>query len=257
MNIRFDLSHCTLTTEQQAVVEAINKFLAWLPDNDDATVALRLAMEILEAADVAPQQVLAEAAGLAQDRSVRIYRERLQEQGLAGLFDRPISGRPAITTQTSVEKALIQVVLAAVIEEHALPDDVVLAERVNQALRESQAPEAGQVTDSQVETLRLRWEIQRVPLQAALDTASTPTPEPVQLGRTQVGGAFILAILLVETARLSSRRRRLAQTGPGVAHRCRLCGDGDPMVAHGHFLRHPFGFAQGMQSSTNAAPRAK
>jgi len=156
-------------------------------------------MELLEAADVAPQRVLAEVAGLAQDRSVRLYKERLQEQGLAGLFDRPISGRPAITTQTSVEKALIQVVLAAVIEEHALPDDVVLAERVNQALRESQAPEAGQVTDSQVETLRLRWEIQRVPLQAALDTASTPTPEAVQLGRTQVGGAFILAILLVET----------------------------------------------------------
>jgi len=211
VNIRFDLSHCTLTTEQQAVVEAINKFLAWLPDHDDATVALRLAMEILEAADVAPQRVLAEAAGLAQDRSVRIYKERLQEQGLAGLFDRPISGRPAVTTQTSVEKALIQVILAAVIEEHALPDDAVLAERVNQALRESQAPEAGQVTDSQVETLRLRWEIQRVPLQAALDTASTPTPEPepVQLGRTQVGGAFILAILLVETGWL-----KLAQALP-------------------------------------------
>jgi hypothetical protein len=105
-------------------------------------------MEILEAADVAPQRVLAEAAGLAQDRSVRVYKERLQEQGLAGLFDRPISGRPAVTTQTSVEKALIQVVLAAVIEEHALPDDAVLAERVNQALSESQAPETGQVTAS-------------------------------------------------------------------------------------------------------------
>jgi hypothetical protein len=159
MNVRFDLSHCTLTTEQQAVVEA----------------------------------------GLAQDRSVRVYKERLQEQGLAGLFDRPISGRPAVTTQASVERALVQVILAAVIEEHTLPEDAVLAERVNQALRESQAPEAGQVTASQVETLRLRWEIQRVPLQEALDTASPPTPEPVQLGRTQVGGAFILAILLVET----------------------------------------------------------
>jgi hypothetical protein len=156
-------------------------------------------MEILEAAEVAPQRVLAEAAGLAQDRSVRVYKERLQEQGLAGLFDRPISGRPAVTTQASVERALVQVILAAVIEEHTLPEDAVLAERVNQALRESQAPEAGQVTASQVETLRLRWEIQRVPLQAALDTASPPTPEPVQLGRTQVGGAFILAILLVET----------------------------------------------------------
>jgi len=205
VNNRFDLSHCTLTTEQQAVVEAINKFLAWLPDHGDSTVALRLAMELLEAADVAPQRVLAEAAGLAQDRSVRIYKERLQEQGLAGLFDRPISGRPAITTQTSVEKALIQVVLAAVIEEHALPDDTVLAERVNQALRESQAPEAGQVTASQVETLRLRWDIRRLSLQQSFEPASTPVvePAPVQLGRTQVGGAFILAILLVETGWLT------------------------------------------------------
>jgi hypothetical protein len=201
VNIRFELSHCTLTTEHQAIVEAINKFLAWLPDNDDATVALRLAMEILEAAEVAPQRVLAEAAGLAQDRSVRVYKERLKEQGLAGLFDRPVSGRPAVTTQTPVEKAFIQVVLVAVIEEHALPDDGVLAERVNQVLRESHAPEAGRVTDSIVETLRRRWSIQRVPLQKALDTASTPAaePSPVQLGRTQVGGAFILAILLVET----------------------------------------------------------
>ena len=199
MNIRFDLSHCTLTTEQQAVVEAINKFLAWLPDHDDSTVALRLAMEILEAADVAPQRVLAEAAGLAQDRSVRIYKERLQEQGLAGLFDRPISGRPAVATQTPVEQAFIQVVLAAVIGEHALPEDAVLAERVNQALSESQASEAGRVTASIIETLRLRWSIQRLPLQQALDAAATPKSESVQLGRTQVGGAFVLAILLVET----------------------------------------------------------
>ena len=208
MNIRFDLSNCTLTTEQQAVVDGLNKFLAWLPDNDDSTVASRLAMEILEAADVAPQRELAEAVGLAQDRSVRVYKERLKEQGLAGLFDRPISGRPAVTTQTSVEKALLQVVWAAVIEEHALSDDGVLAERVNQALHAGQAPEAGQVTASQVETLRLRWGIQRVPLQEALDTASTPAtePAPVQLGRTQVGGAFILAILLVETGWLKLAR---------------------------------------------------
>jgi hypothetical protein len=190
-----------LTTEQRAVVEAINKFLAWLPDHDDSTVVLRLAMEILEAADVAPQRVLAEAAGLAHDRSVRIYKERLQAQGLAGLFDRPISGRPAVTTQTPVEQAFIQVVLAAVIEEHALPEDAVLAERVNQALSESQASEAGRVTASIIETLRLRWSIQRLPLQQALDAASTPTTksESVQVGRTQVGGAFTLAILLVET----------------------------------------------------------
>lgn len=211
MNARFDLSNSTLTTEQQAVVDGINKFLVWLPDNEDSTVALRLAMEILEAADVAPQRVLAEAAGLTQDRSVRVYKDRLQAEGLAGLFDRPIPGRPAITTQTPVEKAFIQAVLAAVIEEHAVPADDALAERVNQVLREGQASEAGGVTASMIETLRLRWGIRRLPLQQALDAASTQTaePGPVQLGRTQVGGAFALAILLVETGWL-----KLAQTLP-------------------------------------------
>lgn len=200
MNVHFDLSHCTLTTEQQAVVEGLNQFLAWLPDNDDSIVAQRLAMEILEAADVAPQRVLAEAAGLAQDRSVRVYKERLKAQGLAGLFDRPISGRPAVTTQPVVEQAFIQVLLAAVIEEHALPEDTAWAERMNQVLRARQAAEAGGVTPSMVETLRLRWGIQRLPLQ---QTLATPPPaeasSAVRLGRTQVGGAFILAILLVET----------------------------------------------------------
>lgn len=59
-------------------------------------------------------------------------------------------------------------VWAAVIEEHALPEDVVLAGRVSQALRESQASEADQATASIVETLRLRWGIQRLPFQQAL-----------------------------------------------------------------------------------------
>ena len=63
MNVHLDLSGCTLSTEQQAVVDALNEFLASLPDDDDSDVALRLAMDILEAADVAPQTVLAEAAG--------------------------------------------------------------------------------------------------------------------------------------------------------------------------------------------------
>jgi len=199
------------------MVDGINKFLAWLPDHKDSTVARRLAMGLLESADVAPQRELAEAAGFSQDRSVRVYQERLKEQGLAGLFNRPISGRPAITTQAPVEKAFIQVILAAVIEEHAVPADDALAERVNQVLRESQALEAGGVTASMVETLRLRWGIRRVPLQQALDAASTPTAElgSVRLGRTQVGGAFVLAILLVETGWL-----KLAQwlpMAPGYA----------------------------------------
>lgn len=199
------------------MVDGINKFLVCLPDNADATAARRLALVILEVAEVAPQRELAEAAGFSQDRSVRVYKERLKAQGLAGLFDRPISGRPAITTQTPVEKAFIQVVLAAVIEEHAVPADSILAERVNQVLCESQASAAGCVTASMVETLRLRWGIQRLPLQQALDAASTPTaePGPVQLGRTQVGGAFVLVILLVETGWL--KLAQLLPMAPGYA----------------------------------------
>ena len=214
MDFQFELPHRTLSTEQQAVLDAVNHLVAILPDQPDADVARRLGLMILEEAAVAPQTELAAAAGFSQDRSVRVYKERLKAQGLAGLFDRPISGRPAVTTQTPVEKAFIQVVLAAVIEEHALPQDADLAERVNQALCESQAAEAGQVTTSMVETLRLRWGIQRLPLQQALATAATPTtePAPVQLGRTQVGGAFALAILLVETGWL-----KLAQMLPIAA----------------------------------------
>ena len=201
MDFQFKLSQRTLSTEQQAVLDAVNRLVGMLPEQTDSDVTRRLGLMILEEAAVAPQAELATAAGFGQDRSVRVYKERLKEQGLAGLFDRPISGRPTITAQTPVEKAFIQVVLAAVIEEHAMPTDEVLAKRVNQVLRESQALEAGGVTASMVETLRLRWGIRRVPLQQALDAASTQTAEPgsVQLGRTQVGGAFVLAILLVET----------------------------------------------------------
>jgi len=201
VDFQFKLSQRTLSTEQQAVLDAVNRLVGMLPEQTDSDVTRRLGLMILEEAAVAPQAELATAAGFGQDRSVRVYKERLKEQGLAGLFDRPISGRPTITAQTPVEKAFIQVVLAAVIEEHAMPTDEVLAKRVNQVLRESQALEAGGVTASMVETLRLRWGIRRVPLQQALDAASTQTAEPgsVQLGRTQVGGAFVLAILLVET----------------------------------------------------------
>jgi len=200
VDIRLD-SSCTLSTEHQAIVNALNRFLAWLPEDEDPDVALRLALEILEAADVTPQAVLAEAVGLSQSRSVRAYKQRLREEGLAGLFDHPITGRPAITTHTVVEKAVIQAILDAVIAEHVVPEDTALAERVNQASRDVQAAEADQVTASMAETIRLRWGIQRPAvirrLQATPPAASTM--ETARLGRTRVGGAFILAILLVET----------------------------------------------------------
>jgi len=202
MNIRLDLSDCTLSTEHQAIVNALNELLAWLPDNEDPEAALRLALLVLEAADVAPQAALARVVGLNQDRSVRLYKQRLRTEGLSGLFDHPIPGRPAITTKTEVEKALFQVILDAVIAEHALPDDTLLAERVNQSLHEAQEPEAGQVTASMVETLRLHWGIRHPNLTQQLQAAqppASPEPEQVRLGQTRVGGAFILAVLLVET----------------------------------------------------------
>ena len=218
MNVRLDLSDCTLSTEHQALVDGLNEFLALLPDDDDPDVALRLAMEILEAANVAPQVVLAQAAHFAQARSVRVYKQRLREEGLTGLFDRPIPGRPAVTRQTSVEKALIQAILSAVMEERTLPDDEVLAERVNQILSEAQVPEAGSVTASMVETIRLRWDIRRPAIRQQLQAAqplASPKPDKVKLGQTRVGGAFILAILLLETGWLKCAH--LLPMAPGYA----------------------------------------
>ena len=200
--MRLDLSDCTLSTEHQAIVDALNELLAWLPDDEDPEAALRLALLVLEAADIAPQATLARVVGLNQDRSVRLYKQRLRKEGLSGLFDHPIPGRPAITTKTEVEKALLQVILDAVIKEHVLPDDALLAERVNQSLHEAQEPEAGQVTASIVETIRLRWGIRRPNLTKQLQAAQPPASpelEQVRLGQTRVGGAFILAVLLVET----------------------------------------------------------
>jgi hypothetical protein len=193
VDFQFKLPQRTLSTEQQAVLDTVNHLLTVLPDQPDSDAALRLGLMILEVAEVAPQAEIAAAAGFSQDRSVRIYKERLKEQGLTGLFDRPIPGRPAVTTQTLVEQVFIQVVLAAVIDEHTLPTDRVLAERMNQALHESQALETGPVTASMVETLRLRWGIQRLHLQQTLATAmpQTTAPESVQLGRTQIGRAHV------------------------------------------------------------------
>jgi hypothetical protein len=202
VNSYIELPNCTLSTEHQAIVDAVNEFLAWLPDNEEADAALRLAMELLEVADVAPQDELAQAAGFTQSRSLRMYKQRLREEGLSGLFDHPIPGRSAVITQSSVERAFIQVLLSTVMEEHTLPDDELLSERMNQELSKVQALEAGQVTASMVETIRLRWGIQRPMLNQQLQATQRPTaaePEGVQLGRTRVGGAFILALLLVET----------------------------------------------------------
>jgi hypothetical protein len=202
LGVQIDLSDCTLSTEDQAVVDAVNQFLTLLPEDADPKPALRLAMVILEAADVASQDELAQAVGFAQSRSLREYVQRVQEEGLEGLWNRPIPGRPTITTRTPVEKALFQAILSAVIEEQALPDDATLAKRVNQALNVGQVSEAGRVTASMVETIRLRWGIQRPVIDQqlqAVQQSAKPESDWVRLGQTRVGGAFALAVLLVET----------------------------------------------------------
>jgi hypothetical protein len=200
MDVQFHFPDGTLSTEHQALVEALNRFLAMLPDDEDQEAAIRLVMELLELADVASQEEIGRAAGCSE-RTLRLYKQRLQEKGLDGLFDRPIPGRPAVTTQPAVEGAVVQAILEAVIAQRTLPDDAALTEAVNRHLAEKQDPLAGQVTASMVETIRLGWGIKRLPVRQRLQEAQTPPApeqETVRLGRTRAGGAFILAILLVE-----------------------------------------------------------
>ena len=200
MNARFHFSDGTLSTEHQALVESLNQFLAILSDDEHQKVVIRLGMELLELANVACQEDIAQACGYSE-RTLRWYKQRLRDEGLAGLFDHPIPGRPTVTAQPTVEGAVVQVILEAVISQHNLPDDVWLAESVNQHLAEREEPLSGQITASMVETIRLRWGIQRQSVKQQLhqsqDTAGSEQ-ERVELGRTQVGGAFILAVLLVE-----------------------------------------------------------
>lgn len=52
MDMQFHFPDRTLTTEHQALVEALNRFLAVLPDDEDREVVVRLVMELLELADM-------------------------------------------------------------------------------------------------------------------------------------------------------------------------------------------------------------
>lgn len=60
-------------------------------------------MHLLELADVAPQEEIAQAVGYGQARSLRIYKQRFKEEGSPG--------RPAITTRPEVEGAVVQAIL--------------------------------------------------------------------------------------------------------------------------------------------------
>ncbi len=208
---------CPLTTEHQVLVDTLNEFLNLMPDNEDSHVAQRLAMTLLETADVAPQATIAQSTGLNQARSLRIYKQRLQTDGIAGLFDRPITGRPAVTTQPDVEKGVVQTILNSVIAEQTLPDDTSIATLVNEELSGTELE--GQITPSIVETIRLRLGIYRPELNERLHQA-TIAPETegdgVCLGRTGVGGAFILAILLIEKGWLGRSELLPMATGYAV-----------------------------------------
>jgi hypothetical protein len=176
MDIQLTFTDCTLSTEQQAVVNAVNKFLAPLPADQDPEAAQRLALEFLEAADVAPQASLVRAMGLHQTRSLRYYKQRLRAHELAGLFDRPIPGRPAVTTSAPVEQAVLQVIMAAVMTVHRLPSDAEVAAQVRQVLAASQTAVADQVTPAMIATIRRRWGIQRSPTPPAACVPPSPTP---------------------------------------------------------------------------------
>ena len=215
MNVQFHFPDGTLSTEHQALVEALNRFLAMLPDDEDQEAAIRLVMELLELSDAASQEEIACAAGYSE-RTLRLYKQRLQEKGLNGLFDRPIPGRPVVITQPAVEGAVVQAILEAVITQRTLPDDAALAETVNRHLAEKQDPLASQVTASMVETIRLGWGIKRLPVRQRLQEAQAPPApeqETVRLGRTRAGGAFILAVLLIEAGWL-----KLGHLLPMVSH---------------------------------------
>jgi hypothetical protein len=200
MDTRFHFPDGTLSTEHQALVESLNQFLAMLSDDEHQKVVIRLGMELLELANVASQEDIAQACGYCE-RTLRWYKQRLRDEGLGGLFDQPISGRPSVTAQPTVEGAVVQVILEAVINQHSLPDDAWLAEAVNRHLAEREEPLNGQITASMVETIRLRWGIQRQNVRQQLQQSQVSAgseQERVGLGRTQAGGAFILAVLLVE-----------------------------------------------------------
>jgi hypothetical protein len=218
MDTQLDFPQGTLTIEQQALVEALDRFLALHPENGDEGAALRLTMHLLELADVAPQEVIAQAAGYRQARSLRAYKRRFGEEGLRGFLDKQPPGRLPVTTCFEVEGAVVQAILEAVVAEHKLPRDEALAQEVNRLLEEKASEHAGAVTASMVQTVRLRWGIGRWELSQQLDAVFQDEPSnsgETRLGRTRWGGAFILAVLSVEEGLL--RFAHLLPMAPGYA----------------------------------------
>lgn len=100
INVQVSFPDFTLTIKQQATVDLVNAALAAYPEDEDLRPMLRLAIWLLEEADVAPQQQIAEALGYESDRSVRHIRSAIATGGLKALFDAPVLGVPPWSLST-------------------------------------------------------------------------------------------------------------------------------------------------------------
>ena len=65
-----EFSADSLSDAGHFLVETLNKFVSQLPEKE-SKVGPRLAIQILEVADLASQETISAAAGLAQSRSLR------------------------------------------------------------------------------------------------------------------------------------------------------------------------------------------
>ena len=65
-----EFSPDSLDQKGHFLVETLNKFVSQLPEKE-SKVGQRLAIQILEVADLASQETISAAAGLAQSRSLR------------------------------------------------------------------------------------------------------------------------------------------------------------------------------------------
>jgi len=159
----------SLDQKAHFLVETLNKFIWQLPE-EEAKVGQRLAIQILEAADVASQETIARAAGFSQSRSLRHYKQRLKQSGLAGLFDQTRTGRPSITNQPQLQKMLSNIIWQALVSRRTLPDDAALATQLRAGLADESAYHT-QITPSIVKTIRLRLGFERVQIQALFSTS--------------------------------------------------------------------------------------
>lgn len=205
MQLTLQFPERTLSTKQQGVIETLNAFLAQHPDNADAPAARRLVAYLLELADVAPQDDIVAPLGYAQSRSLRDWKRRLPVEGLDALRDHPQPGRPAITTDEVIERTVVRQIIGAVMNEHRLPSDDDLAQQVNTYLRQAQPAAPVTVTSRQVQTIRLRWGIQRRGMRSPNSNApATAAEETLDLGYTRWGGAFVLLAFLLQGALLTA-----------------------------------------------------